>query len=224
MEEKMIEGRDAKKSNWLPFVVVVIAAVVLIFASGGDSDDAAKENSEAEKTELAGDVLEGGEGNSSVSLEGMLKLTIAKDFASWTPEAKLQDSKVVSRALTIEGDVEKAFLYVDASVGNKELTAFHSLYFKLVNSGGHLFRPETEDVEPGEGTTLLYNLSDLPYLPSIPYDETKAPERADLTSLLKEGSVPLVTSFVSSLEAGEINELSLYYACAEGSDCSITVR
>lgn len=221
----MIEGRDTKKSNWLPFVVVVVAAVVLIFASGGESDEAAEKHTEKENGEHSSEVMEGeAMMEKSTSLEDMLKLTIAEDFASWVPEGKRQDSKTVSRALTVEGDVEKAYLYVDASALEKELTQFHSIYFKLVNSGGHLFRPESLDVEAGEGTTLLYDLADLPYLASIPYDETKTPERANLLELLKDGSAPLVTSFISSLDQAEINELSVYYSCAEGSDCSVTIK
>jgi len=225
MEEKMIEGRDAKKSNWLPFVVVVIAAIVLIFASGGESDDASKKT-DGETSENAGEMTgsEDMEEKDAASLEGMLKLSVSEGFPSWTPEAKLQDSRIISKTLTVEGNVDEAYLYVDASVADKELSSYHSFYFKLVNSGGHLFRPESLDVEAGEGTTLLFDLRNLPYLPSVPYDESKTPERADLLSLLSDGSAPLVTSFISSLEQGEINELSIYYGCAEGSDCSVTIR
>lgn len=221
----MIEGRDAKKSNWLPFVIVVVAAVVLIFASGGESGDKEEKHEEGAMSDAHGETMEEAAMDGTMaSLDGMLKLSIAEDFASWTPNAKVEDSKVVSRALTVEGNVEKAFLFVDASVAGKELSSYHSFYLKLVNSGGHLFRPESLDVEAGEGTTLLYDLSDVPYLSSVPYDETKTPERADLLALLKDGSSPLVTSFISSLEGGQINELSMYYTCAEGSDCSVTIK
>lgn len=227
MEEQMIEGKNAKKSNWLPFVVVVIAAVVLIFASGGKDKDAVKhdEESGASVTAEGASSEEGAAGGEvAAPLDGKKKLVIAENFESWTENAAVSGERTVSRALSISGNVEDAFLYVDASVGGKELTGFHSVYFKLVNSGGHLFRPLSLDVKKGEGTTLLYDLSKLPYLPSVPYSEDRTPETANLATLLAEGTHPLVTSFISSLDKGEMHELSILYSCAPDSDCEITLR
>lgn len=227
----MIEGKDAKKSNWLPFVVVVIAAVVLIFASGGDSEntgpsedhsdgEAAMEDgamSEEDGTTEEGDKME-------VGLEGKKKIVIAEDFASWTENATVSDATTVSRSLSVSGDVEEALLYVDASVDGEPLASFHSFYFKLVNSGGHLFRPDSLDAGKGEGTTLLFDLSKLPYLPSVPYSEDRDPDVMDLTLLLADGTRPLVTSFISSLDEGAIHELSIHYSCAADSDCDISLN
>lgn len=221
----MVKGKDAKKSNWLPFVVVVVAAVVLIFASGGDKKESAnEENAGAGIEEGASSAAVGATDEVLVGLDGKKKLVIAQDFESWTENASVSSSRVVSRALSVSGDVSEALLYVDVSVGDKELTEFHSIYFKLVNSGGHLFRPDTLGVEAGEGTTLLYDLKNLPYLTTVPYSEDRDPETMDLTILLADGTHPLVTAFISSLEEGEIHELSLHYSCAEDSDCSVSLR
>lgn len=226
----MIEGKDAKKSNWLPFVVVVIAAVVLIFASGGEDRTAGTHEEEGDDMTMTqeGEMSEEGmmmeEDTTDAGLDGKKKLVIAEDFESWTENATVSDATTVSKALSVTGDVEEALLYVDASVGGKPLTGFHSFYFKLVNSGGHLFRPDSLDVRQGKGTALLFDLSKLPYLPSVPYSEDRDPEVMDLTTLLADGTHPLVTSFISSLDKGEIHELSIHYSCAPDSDCDISLR
>ena len=225
----MIEGKDAKKSNWLPFVVVVIAAVVLIFASGGEKNgNGPEEGSEGVTTEegatsdedgavMLGDVL-------GTGFNGMNKLVIAEDFESWTENAAVSDARTVSKVLAVKGNVGEAYLYVDASAGGADLTGFHSVYFKLVNSGGHLFRPDSLEIEKGEGTTLLYDLAKLPYLPSVPYSEDREPETMDLTTLLADGAHPLVTSFISSLDKAEIHELTIFYSCVADSDCEVSLR
>lgn len=221
----MVEGKDVKKSNWLPFVVVVIAAIVLIFASGGDKNDSENHDEETNVTTEEGASSEAMiEDKVLAGLDGKKKLVIAEDFESWTEDAALSNDRVVSKALSVSGDVSEALLYVDASVQGKELTEFHSVYFKLVNSGGHLFRPDTLGVDSGDGTTLLYDLKELPYLSSVPYSEDRVPEVMDLTTLLADGTHPLVTAFISSLELGEFHEISIHYSCAADSDCSVSLR
>lgn len=225
----MIEGKNARGANWLPFVVVVIAAAVLLFASGGDKEKKEKADEGPAAGEMSSlEADQGGEKPSSagpVEISGMHRVVLAEGFGSWAPQGQLRDDLTLSRSLEVKGKLARASLGVRASVDGRALNAFESVYFKLNYDGGHLFRPASlipSDAE--DATVMLFDLSSLPHLPSIPYDESRAPERADLLKLLEDGRRPLATAFISSLKKGEIEELTLYYECAEGSDCSVSLR
>ena len=223
----ILEGKESKKSNWLPLIVVVIAAVVLIFASGGDDPNKTSDESGGES---AVETEGADENNSSVSelnfsdLDGLDKVSIAENFESWTPNAEVDPSKRISVSLKIEGAPEQVFLYVRATVEGEQLTKFDSIYFKLVNAGGHLFRPDSLLSSDDQTTELLFDLKDLPYFASVPYDETKTPEQADLTSILASKDSVLVTAFISSLRPAKFEELAILYGCPDGEACSISLK
>lgn len=220
-EEKILEGKESKKSSLLPFVVVVIAALVLIFASkSGETDKAAVVDDEAPAEET---LVDEAEQPASPLLADMHKLVLAKNFESWTPDAQVDFSKTISNSIVAQGELDKVYLFVKATVEGEPLTSFDSLYFKLVYDGGHLFRPESLELPESDGTTLLYDLRDVPYLLSVPYDESLTPERVDLQRLLVPNKRVLATSFVSSMRPGRLEDLTIYYSCAEGSECSLSL-
>ncbi|HTK60555.1 MAG TPA: hypothetical protein VL283_05140, partial [Candidatus Baltobacteraceae bacterium] len=153
------------------------------------------------------------------------RLEIAKDFASWTPGAKIDDEKVRTASLSVTGQVAKAYLSVKASVGGKPLTKYESVFIKLNDAGGHLFRPMSLETPADEtATDLLFDMRDVPVLPTVPYDETRTPEKADLLATLGDGKTVKLTAFISSLRPALIEELSISYVCAAETDCAIALK
>lgn len=158
-------------------------------------------------------------------LAGMQQVQLAKDFASWTPDAKLEDEKTRTLSLAVKGQITKAFLAVKASVGGKPLTKYESIFVKFNDDGGHLFRPQSlETPSDAASTSLLFDLNALPVLPSVPYDETRTPDTANPAALLKDGRTVKLTAFISSLRPALIEDLTVSYVCADGSDCSIAIK
>lgn len=156
---------------------------------------------------------------------GMQQFQLAKDFASWTPDAKLADEKTRSLSFTVKGQIAKAYLNVKASVGGKPLTKYESIFLKFNDAGGHLFRPQSLPTPTNDASTaLLYDLSAMPVLPTVPYDEKRTPVTADLASELKDGKTVKLTSFISSLRPALLEDVSVSYLCADNSDCSISMK
>jgi len=211
-----------QKLNTAISAVFIVAAVVLFGAAlknRGKAEPPAEEtatetSSPAESPTQAYD-----------DLDGMKRLELAKDFASWTPGAKIEDEKVRGGSLAVTGTVAKAYLSVKASVDGKPLTKYESVFVKLNDAGGHLFRPMSlETPEDAAATSLLYAMDDVAVLPSVPYDESRTPEKADLLATLADGKTVKLTAFISSLRPALIEELAISYVCADGSDCAITLK
>lgn len=156
------------------------------------------------------------------SLKGMKTVLLAQNLESWTPDAQVSAGKLVSKRLEVKGEFAKAYLVAKASEGGDGLTRWDSFYFKLNDAGGHLFRPLSLPFPSASATSLLYDLKDVAVLPNVPYDENRTPDHADLMATLRDGHTVAVTSFISSLRQSQIDELSLFYSCADSKDCSIT--
>ena len=154
------------------------------------------------------------------------KEVIVSDFSSWTPNSEIKPENVNTTLLVENGNVVKGYIYVRASLNNKALSQWESVYLKLNNViGGHLFRPYSLAVPAGEKTELLYPLNSLPYLLSTPYNERYMPKQSNLLSLFKDGAEITITTFISSLRKAKIEELSLYYQCQEeDEECSVVVK
>ena len=217
MDEKMIQ-----KLNTAISAVFIVAAVVLFGAALKNRDNGAEPASEAlsnasSTAESATQAFD--------DLDGMNRLELAKDFASWTPGATVEDEKVRGGSLAVTGTIAKAYLNVKASVDGKPLTKYESVFVKLNDAGGHLFRPMSL-ATPAEAsaTSLLYDLQDVAVLPNVPYDESRTPEKADLAATLVGGKTVKLTAFISSLRPALIEEMSISYVCAAGSDCAISLK
>ena len=218
MDEKMIQ-----KLNTGISAVFIIAAVVLFGAALKNRDKKPEAPSE-ETTSNASSTAESAT-QAYDDLDGMKRLELASSFASWTPGAKIEDEKVRGGSLAVTGTVAKAFLSVKASVDGKPLTKYESVFVKLNDAGGHLFRPQTLETPADDtATSLLYDMRATPVLPTVPYDESRTPETADLLATLVDGKTVKLTAFISSLRPALIEEMSISYVCAEGSDCAITLR
>jgi hypothetical protein len=218
MDEKMIQ-----KLNTAISAVFIVAAVVLFGAAlkNRDASEAPADDAPAAETASEGESAS----EAYADLDGMKSLPLAEGFASWTPGAKVEDEKVRGGQLAVTGEVAKAYLRVKASVEGKPLTKYESVFVKLNDAGGHLFRPMSlATPADAAATVLLYDLADVAVLPSVPYDETRTPEKADLRATLAAGKAPKLTAFISSLRPALLEEMSLSYVCAEGSDCAISLK
>jgi hypothetical protein len=217
MDEKMIQ-----KLNTAISAVFIVAAVVLFGAALKTRDKAPE--AESETTSNATSTQESPT-QAYEDLDGMKRLEIASGFASWTPGASVDDGKVRSGSLAVTGTIAKAYLNVKASVDGKPLTKYESFFLKLNDAGGHLFRPQSlATPEDADSTTLLYELHAVPVLPTVPYDESRTPDVADLLATLADGKTVKLTAFISSLRPALIEELSISYVCAAGSDCAIALK
>lgn len=157
------------------------------------------------------------------SLKTLTKLTLAKDFESWTPGSKKQTSKIIETVVLDKGELSKGYVYLKASVdGIAALTQWESLYMTMNYRGGHIFRPQSLAIPGSDKTELLYALNDIPYLTAAPYNEQSLPARTNWFGLFTNSNRILVTSFISSLRRATIEELSIYYSCKVDNDCSLS--
>lgn len=211
-----------QKLNTAISAVFIVAAVVL-FGAALKNRGASEAPAEEAASGTASEEVSGTQAYDD--LDGMRRLELAKDFASWTPGAAVEDEKVRGGALAVTGTVAKAFLAVKASVDGKSLTRYESVFVKFNDAGGHLFRPSSLETPAADGaTTLLYDLAAVPVLPTVPYDETRTPETAELLATLADGKTARLTAFISSLRPALVEEMTLSYVCAEGSDCAIVLK
>lgn len=216
MEEKL-----TKQLNIAIGAVFIVAAGVLVWTAANRQAAADSDVALDEKNTVEDEAPVAAEFN---ALKSMKSLNLADAFESWTPDAKVDVSKVKNVGVTVKGEVAEGYVYARASESGNPLTKWDSFYFKFNNTGGHLFRPESLKTPDGAGTQMLFALNDMPYLPSVPYSEERAPERANLLELLKSGKTVETFAFISSLRQSQIDELTLYYACVKGSDCAIEIR
>lgn len=214
-----MEETTVKRANAVISAVFIVAALALFgIALKNRTASRAQPSSEtgakmpAEKTRQYQD------------LAGMRRIELAKDFASWTPGAKVDPEKTRTASLAVSGKIAKAYLTVEASAEGKPLTKYESVYLKFNDAGGHLFRPNSLPTPDNGMTSLLFPLNDVPTLPSVPYDESHRPESADLAALMQDGKTVKLTAFISSLRPALLDELAISYVCIEGSECGLAVR
>ncbi len=217
-----MEDKLTKQLNIAIGIVFIIAAGVLVYSAAqrkpetaGEQKPAAPQQQEAAPAAATAEYD---------GLKGMKSVKLVENFESWTPNAKVDSAKTKAVKLEVTGNLSEAYLLVRASESGNALTKWQSVYFKLNYDGGHLFRPESLKAPESHGTTLLYDLKSVAYLPSVPYSEDRTPEHADLLGDLKSGTHPLATIFVSSLSQTTLDEATIYYACADGKDCAVSVQ
>ncbi len=157
------------------------------------------------------------------SLEDLNSLIIIKDKISWSPEGKIEKIIAYQKQLESVGQFAKIYLYAEVSINDKPLTQYESLYVKLDNEGGHLFRPQSLKIPADTITRLLYAINNVPYLETVPYSENKTPIATNWFQLFKNNSIITLNTFISSLKPATINKIIFYYNCAEDSNCSIKI-
>ena len=158
------------------------------------------------------------------SLSDLKKLNIISDFESWTPDTKVFDEKVKKVIVIDKGKIGKGYIYIKASVNDKPITLWESLYLKMNNVGGHIFRKSSLPVPQSSKTELLFSLDNVFYLPSVPYSENRTPLKANWFNFFRDNGRVEVWSFISSLKPAKIDEITLYYGCKDNSDCILSIK
>ena len=132
----------------------------------------------------------------------------------------------IHKKYEIVGKFSRAYLYIEAMVDYKRpLTAWDDFYFKVNGLGGHLISDDNLlPVPPSEISRFLYDLRSVSYFSSIRDKERSANQQLDINlfALLQNGITLDITAAISSDRPGRVmKEVSIYYECFEGSDCSI---
>lgn len=156
------------------------------------------------------------------SLKELKKLTLASNFISYTPGSQMDITKIIETIVLNKGMLSKGYIYIKASIDEKALTQWESIYMTMNYNGGHLFRPQSLTMPQGDKTELLYALNDIPFLRDIPYNEQTTPYRTNWFGMFSENNRIVVTAFISSLRPAKIEELTIYYSCGENSDCLLS--
>lgn len=140
------------------------------------------------------------------SLPSLKRLNILSNFETWTPNAVMDVNKTKKVIVLDKGSLAKAYLYIKASLNGKALTRWESVYVKMNDKGGHLFRPQSLPLPQGDKTELLYPLDTIPYLSSAPYSEQRTPSFADWFSLFKDNTkVTMIYLHVANDELKKIH-------------------
>lgn len=217
--------------------IVMIALVVIYFVQQGNADQTQQQLLEEQAKQIEElqkqlqDVPKIPEEKTAfpdyyVATHEMKPVSPIKDLVSFVN--KKTNSIVGSTTVTLrrEGKIARGYLLIRASVDNgRALTVYDSVYVKLNYVGGHLLRNKSLSVPTSSGTTLLYPLNSIPYLPDIPYDETRAGRTSDWLSIINNSGDPVVLAFLSSArENGLLKEVTFAYECdKETPDCVVSI-
>lgn len=143
-----------------------------------------------------------------------------------TPYPATVEFSAIRKRYFVRGKMSRAYLYIEAMVDyDRPLTVWDDFYFKINGFGGHLINDYSLlPVPPGDTSRFLYDFRSISYFPSI-MDKERSKNRKiniNLFNLLQNGITLDVTATVSSDRPGRnMREVSIYYECFEGSDCSI---
>ncbi len=168
------------------------------------------------------------------SLTNLNSIILVKDFDSYTPDGKILNQNVKNGIVLRSGKLSKGYLEIVASIDNKPLTIWESIYFKapygLGNDnlfGGHLFRPNSLKVPTSDKTHLLFALNEIPFLPAIPYSESATPKKYDLFKIINDNREVRFLTFISSLNPAKIESIKIHYECDKSfndGNCEITTK
>jgi len=132
----------------------------------------------------------------------------------------------IHKKYEVKGKFSRAYLYIEATVDyQRPLTVWDDFYFKVNGLGGHLIDDKNLLPVPPSGISrLLYDLRSISYFPTIRDKEKNTNKQLDISlfALLQNGIILDITAAISSDRPGRtMKEVSIYYECFEGSDCSI---
>lgn len=159
------------------------------------------------------------------------KAIVASNFRNSVKNNK--PNATIEKTILVTENISYGYLYVKASVPEGSLLPYDSIYVKLASNlnsqyteiGGHLRRDKSFEVPKNSSSTeVLYDLQNVFYKASVPYDEKTTAISADFLKLLNEGQGTKIISFTSTLREGTISELSFYYECESQTQCSIEVQ
>lgn len=212
----------------MAILIVSLIVIILAFLQQSDTKKQQINNTKEIKKEVREAIKENLTKSSNFpdydSLNQLKKINIVSDFISWTPQSNLEQDKIKKTLVLEKGQLTKAYVYVRASLDNKALTQWESIYLRLNWTGGHLFRPQSLPIPPSDKTELLYAVNYVPFLTIIPYNEQNTPTIVDWFSYFNDGNIVEVNTFISSLRPALLEEVSIYYQCVKNSECLLTVR
>jgi len=168
------------------------------------------------------------------SLAEMKSLALIENFNSYTPEGKVLNSSEIKGIILKDGQISKGYLEIIASINNKPLTIWESVYFKAPYNvldhykyGGNIFRPESLKVPPSDKTHLLFALNNIPFITDgRKYSESAKPEYFDLFKTVNDSGRVEFLSFISSLIPTKIDKITIFYECdkdSNGGNCELSL-
>ena len=166
------------------------------------------------------------------SLQTLRSVVIATSTTSSEADKTVVEGGITQHLL-ITGQFSRLYLYAETSVDDKPLTDWDSLYMKVANLGGHLYRPDSlATPTDNKVTRLLFNTSVIPYLQTLPYSSARTPVITNWFDNVFNAHTGSVTpwqtradAFISTTRNGTIHLIAFYYACADSSpECFIEVK
>ncbi len=218
---------ERKPANLGVTIFIALIATLLVFFAFNE-----QKNTDKKQEELKDKIVEAVEDKFIQSpeyadfetLSSLKKLELVKNFETWTPNAKVTDEYVNQVIVREKGILSKAYLFVAASSKGKPLTRWESIYIKMNEVGGHLFRPDSLPIPNSDETQLLFALNDIPYLQNVPYSEGKIPFHANWFEFFRDQYSIKVLMFISSLQPALLNEVTLYYDCVDSQECLLSLK
>lgn len=164
------------------------------------------------------------------SKDKLKNVVILEDFTNSI--ANNNPTKTFNNRLLVSGLFSQGYLYVKASIDNSSIENKGSIYTKMYvlssdglyqEFGGHLISSQSLDTpKSNDFTELLYQLSDIKYKKDFQDSDVEVIS-ANWLKLLNMVGNHGILGFVSTVGNGKIIELSLYYECIQGTDCSISL-
>lgn len=136
------------------------------------------------------------------------------------------DFNGINKFYLVTGIFSRAYLYIEALVDyNRPLTSWDGIFFTINGLGGHLVTDDNNlPVPSGDTSKALYNLRSVSfyYVLDDKLNQRNLQSNVNLFSLLQDGYTLSVVTTLSSDRPGRVlKEVSIYYECFQGSDCSI---
>ena len=125
----------------------------------------------------------------------------------------------IKKSYVVKGELSRGYLYIEAAVDyTRPLTRYDDFYFTINYHGGLLSMTENLlPTPPGDISILLYDLRSISYT----YGSSSF-KNVDFLNLLRNRMVINIQAAVSSSRPGRVmKEVSIFYQCNSGADCSI---
>ncbi|MBU0613134.1 hypothetical protein KKB10_03900 [Patescibacteria group bacterium] len=151
---------------------------------------------------------------------------VNKEVKFGAEESNIATLGGITKRIKVNGELSRAYLFFEGTVDGLPLSAFDDLYLLINNAkGGHIVEDDNYlPTPPGDTTKILLNLKSVTYYPKIinKRSETNKKLNIDLFSNFEVDEIIEIFSFISSERSPRItNELSIYYECKEGVECSL---
>ena len=159
------------------------------------------------------------------AIKDMKKLSLLENFKTYTPNGEFYQNFTDYNIILRTGKIARGYIEFEASINNKPLTSWESLYFKALydredhyNYGGHIFRDDSLRVPAGSKTHLLYALNNIPFIANLDYLWLKKPQKLDLFQIINNYKQVNFLTYISSLNPAQIDSIKIYYECDESVD------